>query len=252
MIAGASRGIGAVTARAFAEAGAAVVLAARDAQALEAVASSIRSAGGQALAVPTDVGDDASVEHLVQSALAAFGRLDAAFNNATDSPRLAPLAEIDPGEFDRGIRTNLRGTFLGKKHQIPAMLRSGGGAIVNMASVAGFRGFSQLAVYVAAKAGIVVRPGSFSRRSPSSRGLTLLPVVRFPAFAWLITAGAFLPAVVASPPLARATWLPDRRCGWAPRGGRAMTLPFRGCFLLKNATASPKGGANGAQEVRDG
>ncbi len=65
------------------------------------------------------MGDDASVEHLVQSALAAFGRLDAAFNNATDSPRLAPLAEIDPGEFDRGIRTNLRGTFLGMKPRSP-------------------------------------------------------------------------------------------------------------------------------------
>ncbi len=67
----------------------------------------------------------------------------------------APLADIDPADFDRGIRTNVRGTFLGMKYQIPAMLRSGGGAIVNMASVAGLNGVANLAAYVAGKAGII-------------------------------------------------------------------------------------------------
>lgn len=81
LVAGASRGIGAVTARAFARAGADVVLAARDPQALEEVAEGIRKEGGQALAVPTDVGDAASMERLVQQAEGTFGRLDAAFNN---------------------------------------------------------------------------------------------------------------------------------------------------------------------------
>jgi len=130
LVAGASRGIGAVTARAFAEAGAAVVLAARDGAALEAVAGAIRAAGGRALAVPTDVGDAPSVERLVGRALEAFGRLDVAFNNATDGPPPAPLDEIEPDDFDRGIRANVRGTFLGMKYQIRAMLGSGGGAIV--------------------------------------------------------------------------------------------------------------------------
>ena len=155
LVAGASRGIGAVTARAFARAGAAVVLAARDQQALEQVADAIRADGGQALAVRTDVGDPASVERLVQQTLDTFGRLDAAFNNATDGPLPTPLAEIDPEEFDRAIRTNIRGTFLGMKYQIPAMLRSGGGAIVNMASLAGIQGVANLAGYVAGKAGII-------------------------------------------------------------------------------------------------
>jgi NAD(P)-dependent dehydrogenase (short-subunit alcohol dehydrogenase family) len=155
LIAGASRGIGAVTARAFAHAGASVVLAARDARALDSLVESIRATGGQALAVPTDVGDAASVEQLVRQTMSTFGRLDAAFNNATDGPLPAPLADIDPADFDRGIRTNVRGTFLGMKYQIPAMLRSGGGAIVNMASVAGLNGVANLAAYVAGKAGII-------------------------------------------------------------------------------------------------
>jgi NAD(P)-dependent dehydrogenase (short-subunit alcohol dehydrogenase family) len=155
LIAGASRGIGAVTAQAFARSGAAVVLAARDQQALDSVADEIRAHGGQALAIRTDVGDAEQMEQLVQRTLETFGRLDAAFNNATDGPLPAALADIDPADFDRGIRANIRGTFLGMKYQIKAMLRSGGGAIVNMASTAGVQGVSNLAAYVAGKAGII-------------------------------------------------------------------------------------------------
>jgi NAD(P)-dependent dehydrogenase (short-subunit alcohol dehydrogenase family) len=156
LVAGASRGIGATTARAFALAGAAVVLAARDKDALETVAEGIRADGGQALAVPTDVGEPASVERLVARAEETFGRLDAAFNNATDGPMPAPLADLDVEGFDRAIRTNIRGTFLGMKYQIPALLRAGGGAIVNMSSGAGgLQGVANLAAYATAKAGIV-------------------------------------------------------------------------------------------------
>jgi NAD(P)-dependent dehydrogenase (short-subunit alcohol dehydrogenase family) len=155
LVAGASRGIGAAAAEAFAAAGAAVVLAARDLPALQAVARRIEAAGGRALAVRADVSDAGSMRGLVDQALAAYGRLDAAFNNATAGPRPAPLADIDPGEFDRGIGTNVRGTFLGMKFQVPAMLRTGGGAIVNMASIAGVQGTANLAAYVAGKAGII-------------------------------------------------------------------------------------------------
>jgi NAD(P)-dependent dehydrogenase (short-subunit alcohol dehydrogenase family) len=155
LIVGASRGIGAVTARAFAHAGAAVVVAARDRQGLESVVEGIRAEGGQALGVPTEVTDASSVEHLVKNAISTFGRLDAAFNNATDGPLPAPIADIDPGDFDRGIRTNILGTFLGMKYQIPAMVQSGGGAIVNMASVAGLYGIANLGAYVAGKSGII-------------------------------------------------------------------------------------------------
>jgi len=155
LVAGASKGIGAATARAFAAAGAAVVLGARDIAALESVAAGIVADGGRALAVQADVADVDSMRNLVGQAMTAYGRLDMAFNNASGGPMPAPLAEIDPAEFDQGIAVNVRGTFLGMKFQIGAMLDGGGGAIVNMASVAGVNGTANLAAYVAGKAGII-------------------------------------------------------------------------------------------------
>jgi len=155
LVAGASRGIGAVTAQAFAAAGASVVLGARDTGALESVARGIEADGARAIAVRTDVTDVDSARNLVDQAMTAYGRLDFAFNNAAGGPMPAPLADIDPAEFDLGIATHIRGTFLGMKFQIGAMLASGGGAIVNMASVAGVIGTANLAAYVAGKAGII-------------------------------------------------------------------------------------------------
>src|SRR5438034_633406 len=155
LVAGASKGIGAATAEAFAAAGAAVVLAARDTTALKAVADGIQARGGRALAVGADVTDAGSARELAEAAVTTFGRLDAAFNNASAGPLPAPLADIDPAEFDLGIATNVRGTFLGMKFQIPAMLASGGGAIVNMASIAALNAAANLAAYVAGKAGII-------------------------------------------------------------------------------------------------
>src|SRR5487761_347725 len=155
LVAGASKGIGAATAEAFAAAGAAVVLGSRDIAALEAVAGRIRSRGGRALAAYLDVTDADSRREVVDQTRSTFGRLDAAFNNATAGQLPAPLADIDPDEFDLGIATNVRGTFLGMKFQIPAMLASGGGAIVNMASIAGLNATANLAAYVAGKAGII-------------------------------------------------------------------------------------------------
>ena len=155
LVAGGSRGIGAEAAKAFARAGYAVVVGARDADALGKVIDEIESRGGQAVAARTDVGDVDSMRGLVELAVDRFGRLDAAFNNATDGPMPAPLADIEPDDFDLGIRVNARGTFLGMKFEIPAMLATGGGAIVNMASVAGLRAMTNLAVYVAGKAAIV-------------------------------------------------------------------------------------------------
>jgi NAD(P)-dependent dehydrogenase (short-subunit alcohol dehydrogenase family) len=155
LVAGASRGIGADTAKAFARAGYALVLGARDTEALARVVDEIAAEGGRAVAAKTDVGDVASMRALVELAVDTYGRLDAAFNDATDGPMPAPLADIDPDEFDLGIRVNVRGTFLGMKFEIPAMLASGGGAIVNMASVAGVQPVTNLGAYVAGKAGII-------------------------------------------------------------------------------------------------
>ena len=155
LVVGASRGIGAATARAFAQAGAAVVLAGRNRAAIEDVAKQIQTGGGRAIAVSTDVTNPESMKALVSRTIDAFGRLDSAFNNATDGPRPAPLAEIEAEAFDHGIRTNIHGTFYGMKFQIAAMLESGGGTIVNMASTAGVEGVSGLSAYVAGKAGVI-------------------------------------------------------------------------------------------------
>src|SRR5260370_404513 len=127
VVVGASRGIGAATAEAFAAAGAAVVLAARDTAALNAVAEAIETRGGRALAVGTDVTDTGSMRHLVEQTMAAFGRLDAAVNNASAGALPAPLAGIHPGGVEPGIATNIRRTVLGLEFPIPALLASGGG-----------------------------------------------------------------------------------------------------------------------------
>lgn len=154
IITGASRGIGAAAARAFAEAGAAVVLAARDESALAAVAEQITASGGRALVLPTDVGDPGAVERLVAKTTEVFGRLDAAFNNAGAGHMPKPLADVAVDDFDSVVRTHLRGVFLCMKYEIPAMLASGG-AIVNMSSGAGLRGVRGIGAYVASKHGII-------------------------------------------------------------------------------------------------
>lgn len=155
VVTGASRGIGAAAARAFAAAGAKVVLAARTRDALDAVVTEIQEAGGDGLAVPTDVTDDAAVAALVGRAVEAFGRLDVAFNNAGLGHRPTPLADLTVEQFDEAYAANARGVFLAMKHEIPAMLASGGGAIVNMASTAGVGGAPGMAGYAAAKHAVV-------------------------------------------------------------------------------------------------
>jgi NAD(P)-dependent dehydrogenase (short-subunit alcohol dehydrogenase family) len=155
IITGASRGVGASAARIFAGAGAIVVLAARGDQDLGAVAKDIDAAGGRALVVPTDVVDASSVERLVERTIAEYGRLDAAFNNAGGGYTPVPMADLPVEEFDRVVAVNLRGVFLSMKYEIPAMLESGGGVIVNMTSTVGLRGWQGLGAYVAAKHGVV-------------------------------------------------------------------------------------------------
>jgi NAD(P)-dependent dehydrogenase (short-subunit alcohol dehydrogenase family) len=156
IITGASRGIGAATSRAFAAAGAAVALAARDEAALASLADQLSSRGGRAIAVPTDVADPASVERLVDRTVGAFGRLDLAFNNAAGGgQRPTPLADLPVDAYDSAITITLRGVFLSMRYEIPAMLEAGGGVIVNMSSTAGLEGVGGLAGYVSAKHGVI-------------------------------------------------------------------------------------------------
>jgi NAD(P)-dependent dehydrogenase (short-subunit alcohol dehydrogenase family) len=156
IVTGASRGIGAEAARVFAEAGAAVVLAARSADALDLVAQEIVEAGGQALAVPTDVTSPEAVERLVETSVQEFGRLDVALNNAGGGIRgKAALADVSLDDLDWALGLDLRGAFLSMRYEIPAMLDSGAGAIVNVSSGAGRKaGAPGLSTYVAAKHGL--------------------------------------------------------------------------------------------------
>jgi NAD(P)-dependent dehydrogenase (short-subunit alcohol dehydrogenase family) len=156
IITGASRGIGEAVAEAFAAAGARLVLAARDQRALDALAARLREAGAEAVAVATDVSDPASVARLHAQADDAFGRLDVAFNNAAGGGhRPMPLADVAVEDFDAAYAVNLRGTFCCLKQQIPRMVRSGGGAIVNMSSTAGVAALEGLAAYATTKRGII-------------------------------------------------------------------------------------------------
>ena len=155
LVTGGSQGIGAAIAAAFVRAGAAVAITARSNDRLQQTAAELRNAGGRVLAVPADVTDEDAVRALVDRCVAEFGRLDFAINNATDGPMPAPLADIPSDGFSLGIRTNINGTLYGMKHQIPAMLATSGGVIINMASVAGVGATSNLAAYVSGKAGII-------------------------------------------------------------------------------------------------
>lgn len=109
------------------------------------------------MAVPTDVTDRAAVQRLIKTTVRVHGRLDAAVNNAAGGGhRPIPLAEVDPDDLDAAYATQVRGTFLCLKHQIPAMLATtGGGAIVTMASTAGLEGVGGLTAYSSAKAAVI-------------------------------------------------------------------------------------------------
>lgn len=156
VITGASRGIGAATARAFSAAGASVALAARDQAALDALADELSTSGHGAIAVPTDVGDAAAVERLVVETVRAFGHLELAFNNAAGGGQPpTPLPDLPVDAYDSAVAITLRSVFLSMKYEIPAMLESGGGAIVNMSSTAGTEAVGGLAGYVSAKHGVI-------------------------------------------------------------------------------------------------
>src|SRR6266852_3358856 len=159
LITGASRGIGAATARLFAQERATVVLASRSEEEMARIVEEIRANGGEVMAVKTDVAEAASVETLIKRTVDACGRLDLAVNNAGMAGGNAPLVEVSEETFDRVIAVNLKGVFLGMKYEIPAMLVSGGGAIVNLSSTVGLVGLGGpgggIAPYIASKHGVV-------------------------------------------------------------------------------------------------
>jgi NAD(P)-dependent dehydrogenase (short-subunit alcohol dehydrogenase family) len=156
IITGASRGIGRATAAHFAALGAAVTLAARDTAALEANARAIEAAGGRALAQPSDVSDERSVEQLFARTVAAFGRVDIVVN-AAGAIANVPFAQMEAATWDRVIGVNLRGTFLCCRAAFRQMMPQGGGVIINLSSLSGVKGvekFPGLSAYNSSKFGV--------------------------------------------------------------------------------------------------
>jgi NAD(P)-dependent dehydrogenase (short-subunit alcohol dehydrogenase family) len=154
LITGAATGIGRATARAFAKAGAAVVIGDVDPRAEETV-KLITDAGGRAVSQKTDVTNSGEVKTLVDRALAEFGSLDIAFNNAGLLPPTAPLIEQTEADWHKIIAVDVTGVFLAMKHELAHMVQAGRGAIINTASVAGLRADPGMAPYVAAKHAVV-------------------------------------------------------------------------------------------------
>ncbi|GAA2059615.1 glucose 1-dehydrogenase [Williamsia deligens] len=155
-ITGATGGIGLATARAFADAGAAVVIVDLDQTALdEAAADIVAATGVDVLAVRCDVTDADDVESAVNTAIERFGRIDMAFNNAGVEQPHADLADVTVDDWDRIVQVDLTGVFLCMKYQLAVMLEHGGGTIVNTSSGAGVKGFAGQAAYAAAKHGVV-------------------------------------------------------------------------------------------------
>ena len=155
-ITGGANGIGCATALAFARVGASVVVADVSEQGNQETARMIEELGGRALAVRCDVSRAEDVKAALARTVEVFGRLDFAFNNAGIEPRKpAPTAEYDEEEWDRIFAINLRGVFLCMKHEIPLILKQGGGAIVNTSSGAGIIGIKGSPAYTAAKHGVL-------------------------------------------------------------------------------------------------
>lgn len=135
IITGASQGIGEVAAFGFAKAGATVVLAARRLDVIEQHAAEIKARGGTAIAIQTDVTKDGDCERMVETAVTTFGRLDGAFNNAGAEQTPGFLCDMSIDEWMLVHDVKIHGTFFSMRHEIPAMIASGGGAIVNQGSV---------------------------------------------------------------------------------------------------------------------
>ena len=155
LVTGGGDGIGRATSIAFARDGARVVVADIQLDKANKTVALIREFGGEALAVQADVAEPEDVQAMVEGAVASYGSLDCVSNNAAGGARFAMLPDMQEEDWDRAQSICLKGVWLCLKYQIPAMLKSGGGAIVNIASLSGVRGEAMQSPYSAAKGGVI-------------------------------------------------------------------------------------------------
>src|SRR5437660_1357476 len=155
LVTGAGSGMGLATAKAFAEAGAAVVLADIDENAVRSAAEELVSAGHKAIAVRCNVADEAEVAARFEQTVSTFGRLDAAYNNAGVQSPAVETADASGDEFERVNAINLRGVWNGMQCELRQMREQGSGAIVNCSSIGGLIGLPGRAIYHASKHGVI-------------------------------------------------------------------------------------------------
>ncbi|MFL9949031.1 SDR family oxidoreductase [Paraburkholderia agricolaris] len=155
LVTGAASGMGLATARAFAQAGAAVALADVNGEAVRAVADELTAAGYKVIGLRCDVADMDQVEAMVNETVSTFGRLDAAFNNAGVQSPVAATADADPKDYEFVMGVNLRGIWNCMKFELLQMRKQGSGAIVNNSSLGGLVGIAERGIYHASKHGVV-------------------------------------------------------------------------------------------------
>ena len=155
IVTGACAGIGRATALLFAQEGAKVVAADWQDEHAGELTKAVAASGGEVTFLKVDVSNAGDVQRMINTAVESYGRLDVLFNNAGVEGEQAPTADCSLENWDRVIGVNLKGVFLGMKYAIPALLKTGGGSIINNASVAGLVGFANIPAYCASKGGVI-------------------------------------------------------------------------------------------------